>query len=70
MKIKPEELSELLNNAAARNVRDAKELTSLSERVLKLEYKINELMDTLTDFRVNQIMSNSDELQSGGNSAT
>lgn len=57
MRITPEELSELLKAAAINANSDAKELTALRERVLKLEHKINELYDMLTDFRVNQVMS-------------
>ena len=33
------------------------EYAALKERVLKLEHKLNEMYDMLTDFRVNQIMS-------------
>lgn len=37
------------------------QVAQLRERVLKLEHKINELYDMLTDVRVNQIMYAPDE---------
>ncbi len=58
MKISTEELNELLTNANS----GAKELMALRERVLKLEHKINELYDMLTDFRVNQVMNAKDSV--------
>ena len=67
MKLNTDELSELLMQAAINARNDAKEITGLRERVLKLEHKTNELFDMLTDFRVNQIMKSRKEvLQSGG----
>lgn len=54
MKLSAEELCALLKNPNA----EAKELPAVRERVLKLEHKINELFDMLSDFRVNQIMGN------------
>lgn len=52
MRIKAEELAQLLNAVST----EAKELPALRERVLKLEHKLNEIYDMLTDFRVNQVM--------------
>jgi len=57
MNLTPKELSELLK--AANN--DSTEVAALRERVLKLEHKLNEMYDVLTDLRVNQIMGIKDE---------
>ncbi len=53
MKITAEELSVLLYKT--------KESNELKERVVKLESLTKELLDLLTDFRVNQIMSTPSE---------
>jgi len=60
MKIKPEELAELLAKTSSAGAYSTKEFAALCELVLKLEHKTNELMDLLTDFRVNQIMGKDD----------
>lgn len=52
MKLTSEELITLMESRDE----SVTERDQLKERVLKLEYKINELYDLLTDFRVNQIM--------------
>lgn len=53
MKLTPEELIAIMESRE-----DAvNENAQLKERVLKLEHKLNEMYDVLTDFRVNQIMS-------------
>lgn len=53
MKLTPEELIAIMESRE-----DAvTETAQLKERVLKLEHKLNEMYDVLTDFRVNQIMS-------------
>lgn len=57
MKLNVDELSELLNDAKT----DVREIAALRERVLKLEHTTKELLDLLTDFRVNQIMSVKDD---------
>lgn len=57
MRISAKELTELLANAHS----DANERAALRERILKLEYKLNEMYDVLTDLRVNQIMGTKDE---------
>lgn len=63
MKIEADELAQLLALAQEKATSDAKEVAALRERVLKLEYKINELYDMLTDFRVNQVMAAKDDEQ-------
>ncbi len=50
-------IATIVSRITSETNRDTKELAALRERVLKLEHKTNELMDLLTDFRVNQIMS-------------
>lgn len=61
MRISIEEVAALIAASSSRAAYDAKEIAGLQERVLKLEYKINELYDMLTDLRVNQIMGDKDE---------
>lgn len=57
MKLSAEELIVLMESRE-----DAiTEVAQLRERVLKLEQKINELYDMLTDVRINQIMHSPDE---------
>ncbi len=63
MKLNTDELSELLMQAAINARNDAKEISNLRERVLKLEHKLNEMYDMLTDFRVNQIMGVTKKLE-------
>lgn len=59
MQITPEELGSLLSKAAEHPT----DIAQLRERMLKMEHKLNELYDMLTDFRVNQIMgSKKDEI--------
>lgn len=53
MKLSVDELTTLMESRED-NVNEA---AKLRERVLKLEYKLNELYDMLTDFRVNQIQN-------------
>lgn len=52
MKLSSEELIALMESRED----NVTEHAQLKERVLKLEHKLNELYDMLTDFRVNQIM--------------
>jgi len=56
MRIEPEEIAAIIAATIARTTSDTKEVAALRERVLKLEHKLNELYDMLTDFRVNQVM--------------
>ncbi len=55
MKLNTDELTGLIATIAS-IYRDTNEVAALKERVLKLEHKLNEMYDMLTDFRVNQIM--------------
>ncbi len=52
MKLNAEELIHLMESRED----SVTEHAALKERVLKLEHKLNEMYDMLTDFRVNQIM--------------
>ena len=56
MKLSVDELTTLMESRED-NVNEA---AKLRERVLKLEHKLNELYDMLTDFRVNQVMGSDD----------
>lgn len=52
MKLNADELIALMESRED-NINEA---AKLRERVLKLEHKLNEMYDVLTDLRVNQIM--------------
>ena len=56
MKLSVDELTTLMESRED-NVNEA---AKLRERVLKLEHKLIELYDMLTDFRVNQVMGSDD----------
>lgn len=57
MRMTIEEVAALIAASSSRAAYDAKEIATLQERVLKLEYKYKELIDILTDLRAHQVMS-------------
>lgn len=60
MRITIEEVAALIAASVSRAAYDAKEIATLQERILKLEYKYKELIDILTDLRVHQVMNASE----------
>lgn len=58
MKLTTEELIALMESRED----SVTEVAQLRERVLKLEHKLNELYDMLTDLRVKQVMAKAEEV--------